>query len=624
MATKSESLQANTQDVLIWHLKRWNTRLRLARTVVWLPRGLLVGVFVGLIVAFISRLEPWLLPEDVLRNALIAVGVTGIITLILIWLWPRPTTRSAQDFDLRFDLKERISTALELSSGMLAAPAIIREHQLEDARIAANKINTTDVLPLRVRWIEIILLVVAIVVMAAAILIEPPFEKELREVEERNAAAAARREELQEIRETIAQDESLTEEQREEITRPIEEAIEDLEQDNISEAETMAELAEAEQELRDMASDGQTAEERAAQQAAGRELSENEDSENLGEALESNDLRQAAEETRDLSEDTEGMSEEQRGELADQLEAAADQLEETNPEVADRLREAAEALREGDLERAQEALEEAAQLMEEQAEANEEQAEAAERAADQLEQTRQQMVESGQQQGEGQQGEQTSAQPGQSQQSEQGAGQQDRQTAGQPGEQSDQAQPGAGQPSSQQGQQGAGQPGDQQGSQPAEGGSQASSGQGQSSSSQQGGTSQQAGSQAGGAGAGDTGSPDGSDTNQSGQEQPGDVDNRVGDDSMRNFEPVFAPERIGDDAGLGPDMSLSGQVSDDEGDPVAERSPNEEFEGESYVPYDQVFQQYQGEVQRALESDYIPIGMRDIVRAYFTALEPAE
>ena len=40
------------------------------------------------------------------------------------------------------------------------------------------------------------------------------------------------------------------------------------------------------------------------------------------------------------------------------------------------------------------------------------------------------------------------------------------------------------------------------------------------------------------------------------------------------------------------------------------------------MSYDTVFSDYQNAANRALESDYVPLGLRDVVREYFTSLEP--
>ncbi|MDQ7036673.1 MAG: hypothetical protein Q9P01_18125 [Anaerolineae bacterium] len=40
------------------------------------------------------------------------------------------------------------------------------------------------------------------------------------------------------------------------------------------------------------------------------------------------------------------------------------------------------------------------------------------------------------------------------------------------------------------------------------------------------------------------------------------------------------------------------------------------------VPYNQVFRTYEDAANRALENDYVPLGMQDVVRDYFSSLQP--
>jgi hypothetical protein len=42
------------------------------------------------------------------------------------------------------------------------------------------------------------------------------------------------------------------------------------------------------------------------------------------------------------------------------------------------------------------------------------------------------------------------------------------------------------------------------------------------------------------------------------------------------------------------------------------------------VPYDEVFSDYSDAANQALENDYIPLGMKDVVRDYFTSIEPGQ
>ncbi len=68
-------------------VKRWDRRLRLQQTLLWLPRSLLPGLLIGVLLAAISWLRPWLLPQQtaLISGALIALGV--VIFALTIWLW---------------------------------------------------------------------------------------------------------------------------------------------------------------------------------------------------------------------------------------------------------------------------------------------------------------------------------------------------------------------------------------------------------------------------------------------------------------------------------------------------------------------------------------------------------
>jgi hypothetical protein len=47
-------------------------------------------------------------------------------------------------------------------------------------------------------------------------------------------------------------------------------------------------------------------------------------------------------------------------------------------------------------------------------------------------------------------------------------------------------------------------------------------------------------------------------------------------------------------------------------------------EGAAGVPYNDVYGEYATEAQAALEGSYIPLGMKQYVRDYFSSLEPGE
>jgi len=78
-----------TATILTRSVRRWDRRRRLALLVVWLPRGLMLGLGIGLILALMSRQRPWLLPEEVLNiTAAVSAGV-ALVVLAVVWAWPR-------------------------------------------------------------------------------------------------------------------------------------------------------------------------------------------------------------------------------------------------------------------------------------------------------------------------------------------------------------------------------------------------------------------------------------------------------------------------------------------------------------------------------------------------------
>nr|MBN1229623.1 hypothetical protein [Anaerolineae bacterium] len=90
------------------------------------------------------------------------------------------------------------------------------------------------------------------------------------------------------------------------------------------------------------------------------------------------------------------------------------------------------------------------------------------------------------------------------------------------------------------------------------------------------------------------------------------------DGGERPVDDIYAPQHIGGEGGEqvdipgDPDSGVVGQ----EGDLV------ENPTGESTVPYTEVWTDYEGAVNEALQSGYVPLGMRDIIQQYFSRLDP--
>ncbi|NDJ36025.1 MAG: hypothetical protein GYB64_15325, partial [Chloroflexi bacterium] len=76
-------------------LRGWDRRLRLSQTTRWLPRGLMAGAGLALLIAILARVLPLLTRQELI---LLSVGlVVGglLITLLVIWLQRRdPVVRA--------------------------------------------------------------------------------------------------------------------------------------------------------------------------------------------------------------------------------------------------------------------------------------------------------------------------------------------------------------------------------------------------------------------------------------------------------------------------------------------------------------------------------------------------
>ena len=102
-----------------------------------------------------------------------------------------------------------------------------------------------------------------------------------------------------------------------------------------------------------------------------------------------------------------------------------------------------------------------------------------------------------------------------------------------------------------------------------------------------------------------------------GEDQGADTNNNPTGNREIEYEALYSPSGI---AGGGQNEIRLETDADDT--VIAEGDFDDNPIGESRVSYDTVFSDYQNAANRALESDYVPLGLRDVVRDYFTSLEP--
>jgi hypothetical protein len=662
-------------------IRRWDLRLRLVTSILWGPRVLLSGLLVGVAIAILSRMRPWLLPKQiaVITGTAAAIGLLGVLGAI--WLRPRSITHGARYFDRRFGLKERVSTALELSGGVIPVPDALAEHQLSDAVSAADRVSVSSRLPVKVRKWEMAAILVLGALLAYMLLAPNPQVDELLARRDLQQTIADQVAQLDQAIQSVEQNSALSQEEKDALTKPLTEARDILTQPNVSQQEAVAAMAQANQALEDT-SGGLTSGQQSAYQQAANPLRGSNLTSDLAQALKKPDLGAASQAANNLAEklNDPNLSAAEREDLANRLEQAADKLQQTNPDVAQKLREAAQALRKGDIEAARKALKEASDLLKKQQEQlqNSPMAKAAQTTQQQINQGQQKLAQAGQDRPrdqasadqQNQQG-QSQGQPGQQQQQGQQAQQNQQSQSGQPGQQGQQPQPGQqsqqqavtgqtgdmqtlqgdqqlaeGQAQSQgqvqaQGQiQSQAEGSDQSQAQAAQGQSpDASSGEGESQttmsgSAQEPGQAAISGSQGqptgqgqseigqGASGAGNSAGGVGSDTTTGGsnESQQGEIstNNSPPAGELQPYNPLYAPSTIGGQSQQSVNVGGDANLPGDV--PVQEGDFGPNPQGQSSLDYTGVSGNYQNIVSDALESGRIPLDQRDVIHDYFSSL----
>ena len=342
-------------------LNVWTRRLRLQRALTWSWRGLILGLALALMLGSVGLYQARILRNEFLALILLLSISTFLLFGLTAYLWRIRPLQAARRFDLLFHLEERVSTALELNQHPEHVPAEILSLQLADAVAASRSVNPGYTLPLRLKLREGLL---ALLFVALIGLVWLHGEAWFTAAQHARAVQHAVEEQTAQIEELIKQieaNENLTEAQKEQLTQPLQEAQQAL-QNNPSLENSVSVLTSTSEKLQSL-SDPQGQAMSQALQQTGNQLSKQDGSplQNVGQELAQGDVVNAANELANL--DVSQLSSSEQAQLADQLDALAQSLQSTNPQLANQLSQAAQALRNGDTAAAQQALSQAAQSM---------------------------------------------------------------------------------------------------------------------------------------------------------------------------------------------------------------------------------------------------------------------
>jgi hypothetical protein len=538
------------------HLDRWVRRYRVQRAVRWSLRGAAIALACALAITLIAVLRGLLLQGEFIAIALglMLIGMTGAAAIG--FAWPLDRFTAARRFDRRFGLRERISTALELAR-LDRSSGEIGELQLQDALAAARQVHVRQQLPLQIKRFDVLFTVVLLMAVASVAWRGESFFQMAAQTRAVQSAMADEAAKVEELRQQIEADRTLTEEQRREMLEALQETQQRLQEAQSLEQAT-AVLTQSEKKFESLTSSDAEAQAEALRQA-GRKLSQAEGSalQAFGQNLADGDFLAAAENLRNL--DVSQLSAEERAQLADQLENMAESVQAGNPTLAQQLREAAAAARNGAAQQAQQALDQAAQAMSQTAQ-QVARSNVARQVTAQMGQGRQRMIAAGK-----------SAQGQTAQGNQSGTGNQSGQ-GNQPGQAS-----------------------------------------GQNGSSSQPGS---AGSGSGsGRGSGDSGDARGPEAGSN----PIDQNNGPGDGGETTYEPIYAPQRLG---GSGEDTVTLPGSGDPNGEVQGQSGVTPGTNNPSQVPYTQVYAEYANAYRQAIDSGQVPPQLRDLIRQYFSSLEP--
>jgi hypothetical protein len=337
----------------------WIRWMRLQRALTWTLRGLAIALALSLLVGGVGLYQARLLKEEFLALVVSLTLILPVLFGVGAYLWSVQPMKAARFFDRAFHLDERVSTALELQNENHSVEMIRK--QLDDAVSASRRVKPSRDLPLRFSKPDIALaLVFALLIGTLWFRGETLFTAASRQraVEK---AIEAQQTQIEEIIKQIDANQNLTDEQKQALAKPLEDALKEL-KNNPSMEGAVSTLTNTGEKLKSISSQ-QAAQTQQALTQTGSSLSSQEGSplEGVGKDLAKGNVASAASKLANM--DLSQMTPEQLQKLAEQLESMASSLSSTNPQMAQQLMNAAQAIRSGDLANAQKALASAASQM---------------------------------------------------------------------------------------------------------------------------------------------------------------------------------------------------------------------------------------------------------------------
>lgn len=575
-------------------------RLRLREAARLMPVAVALGIGASVALAVVWRLKGELSPFILVGAAVSLVCVAALTLFLYAWLRPRDAMHTARMADHLLSLDERLATALEAPARLPENPTDtqleLHSAQLDDALARARSLSIRRDLPLGVDSRKLLptgLLALLLLIVAVA---PNPISNLDTAVQ---GQIAQEQQKIQSVMEAVKASPRLGQDPAlQALLKELSDLSRDLSSGDLKREEALARLSDAESKLQ-KSLDAQTRSQRAALDELAKQLagSESASAKEIGEALQSGDAQKASDALKAAGANADKMSPEERKALADALKQARDNVAALDPEMARLLNDTAEALSGSDPQSAKKALEELGQKVAETGQKLATQQQISQALA-QLQQSKQNIAQAGQGQPTAPSGNNTAVANGTSRAN--GTSVAQAQATQQPAPAASAVAGTAITSGSPVSQQPVGTPSVSAGGTPVL--VQGTPGGGDGTSTPIAGQGQSGGEPGDGGG-------EGSGPGQGGTQGWG----------TGRQEPVYAPPS-NVSATLTP-VVVQGRPNPG-GDQGIAPINGGTTPGQAQVPYEQVYPQYLEQAGKALGSDYIPQGYKDLVRDYFSELEP--
>ena len=406
-------------------------RLRLSDTLLFASRSLWMGAVGFMLIALTGRFVP-------IVNLRLWAGAPLLIWALIVCgyalLRPLPLRRVAQRVDVLLDLRERLSTAIELHQRQAHDP--LSERQQEDAGTVARTLRARQ-LPLRFDRTWLLGSLAPLAVGIALLALPNPQDALIAQRQAVQSALAQTDQQLAQLQQELTKNTELTPADLERLQQELAALRENLRRNPGDQQAALADLSAAEARLQQQLDPNTDA-----RRAALEQMARNLESLSGRQPSQRPSMGQAAQDLQQLAQQLSQMTEEQRQQLADQLDQQAAQMAGSDQQTAQSLANAASALRSGNQQAAAQQLQQASQNVQ-QAQQDLANQQATQQSLSQMQNTRQQIAQAGASQPAGaQQGAQSQG----AQQGAQSAGAQQAQSQGQQsqGQQSQGQRPGGG------------------------------------------------------------------------------------------------------------------------------------------------------------------------------------